>query len=324
MRYSLLSRFQGVLLGAALAEQLETDLRTGRWAGRSDIDLLDWQPGRLPPSEATSGELSTSAGAMALGYACNLATTANWRMVDGDSNRFPGFGPNSLAEWAIATLPLMLFYHDDRQELCQQLRLAVDESSEVVHGVLALGLAIAQALREKPPRQFIPAVLHGLTSLPATVFPSGPDPKYTTALTRIQFLVHRGAALPTAMAEVQSAGLSGKGFGAIALAFYCFLSSPEHLNLSVLRAARISTVAPGLCALTGALAGAYNSTLGLPLTWALPLSDPAFLLIWGIPISTLYTQTSQLLAAWSGAQDPQTFCPEQVTIAAPDVLRFQA
>ena len=58
---------------------------------------------------------------------------------------------------------------------------------------------------------------------------------------------------------------------ALALALYCFGETPEDLALSVRRASQ--TRSPVIIALTGAIAGAYNSIAGIPPSWNLAFTE---------------------------------------------------
>ncbi len=105
------------------------------------------------------------------------------------------------------------------------------------------------------------------------------------------------------------------GNEAIALAFYCFLSTPCDLRLALLRAARCGEAAPVIAALTGALGGAYQGLGGLPLAWVATDSH-----VWGIPETALHALAAHLFAAWSGVYAPAERMAV-AAIAAPGVIR---
>ena len=54
---------------------------------------------------------------------------------------------------------------------------------------------------------------------------------------------------------------------AIALAYYCFATTPQEFSLSITRAANIPHLAWLTAALTGTLSGAYNGMTGIPRKW---------------------------------------------------------
>jgi len=55
---------------------------------------------------------------------------------------------------------------------------------------------------------------------------------------------------------------------ATAVAFYCFLSTLEDFRFSVLRSLQLESIhSQTITAITGALSGGYNSTVGIPANW---------------------------------------------------------
>ncbi len=138
---------------------------------------------------------------------------------------------------------------------------------------------------------------------------------------QVQRLLDEQAGLETACDRVST---NSDHDAAIALAFYCFLSTPYDLRLALLRAAQTGPCAPLVGALTGALSGAFNSLSGIPIDWQLALDA------WEISSEEITTQpellnlANCLLARWSGVYEPLTFSKEfgQVpAIAAPQVIR---
>lgn len=184
--------------------------------------------------------------------------------------------------------------------------------------VLAVHFAIAQALTER---------LHPANLIPATIaylqqqFPAakaGPLP-LIDHLDRVQTWLHEPADLATVLATWLPTYQSATSAAAIALAFYCFLSTAEDPQLSLRRAARSPRSARLICALAGALSGAYNSPIGLPLPWRW-LSAPPALEPTGNEFDPQFSQLAhRLLAVWAGVYDPGQFAV--AAIAAPGVIR---
>ena len=80
---------------------------------------------------------------------------------------------------------------------------------------------------------------------------------------------------------------------AIALSWYCFLTSPQDFKISVQRAASIPNVGGLTAALTSTLSGAYNGITGIPYNWRIRMSQNLNY--------TLENQlVSQLFKAWLG------------------------
>jgi hypothetical protein len=66
-----------------------------------------------------------------------------------------------------------------------------------------------------------------------------------------------------------------KSITCIALAFYCFVSTPQEPALSVLRAAQTGLTMPMVSTITGALSGAHNGFYSFPVSWQLQLKRTA-------------------------------------------------
>ena len=96
----------------------------------------------------------------------------------------------------------------------------------------------------------------------------------------------------------------------MAIALYCFLSTPEDLRLSILRSQQQEKNLPGVSALTGSLSGAYNSTGGIPINWHQLIKHHSAL--------KGYTkQIDILFAKWSGIYSPhQAVIPAQQPVAS--------
>lgn len=285
MQYSLLSRFQGALVGRLVGELLSGDRVKGT-------------------SFRVAEELETKS-----------LERSHWLAAIED---LIGSGKLNLEVWerqpsmvmgdmALATLPLALFFHEERVMLERQLgqvAIAWNLSEEEQVGIWAMGLAIAQSLREKlNPQLIIPQIL-------ATQEP----PKLTPWLINVQTLLEQSAGLDFAVIELSRS--AHRPYLPLAIALYCFLSTPEDFRLSVSRAVR-SGCSPSLtAALTGALSGAYNSIAGIPLGWRRGV---------GTAISEQTQQlATRLLAVWGGVYevDSSTEC-QRLAIAAPRIMQLR-
>lgn len=221
----------------------------------------------------------------------------------------------------IAVLPLVLFSHEYKAKLRQNLQQLVGiwqqepvgvgtEALPLLHGALAIGYAIAQSLREK---------LEPATLIPKTLtFLQDTETPLAQQLSTVQTLLEQGASLEVASSQLCRDAQPNST--PIALAFYCFLSTLEDFRLSVSRAARTRYQPQMTCGLTGALSGAYNSTAGIPVGWRVAWQQPN----WGMSEATQILQLAdQLLAVWSGVYATSTV--EQVPIfsavASPRVIQ---
>jgi len=214
----------------------------------------------------------------------------------------------TVSEIAIVTLPVALFFHDHFPTLQEKLTLVTTHwrsTDEVPLETWVMGYAIAQALTEKlAPANLIPQILTSLDQ--------GKSP-LIEQLIQVQTLVEQRASLNTAITQL--CRHTDATEMPIALAFYCFLSTPEDFRLSVIRAARTGYQPQTTTALTGILSGVYNSLIGIPLTWRLALNSK--------DRSELLHLASCLLAAWSGVYSPAMIQEEfpQAAIAAPRVIQ---
>ncbi|MBD2073280.1 ADP-ribosylglycohydrolase family protein [Phormidium sp. FACHB-592] len=340
MRYSLLSRFQGTFWAAALGHELGAYSRSrqaiakNRTEGSEVVRLAanptNWHPG-LGRENASSSQPSLG-GRMAISCARSLVNPGGWHehALAAISKEFAISAPETsvatgirsgvlpetiAAELAIATLPVALFFHDDQNRQQQRLLQTVKLwrcLPDVEAGLLAVGYAIAQALQDcLEPQTLLPQIITYLKQ--STVSQSTSLPELIGTLEQTQTLVKQGAGLYTAINQIQVRQQTGNE--AIALAFYCFLSTPCDLRLALLRAARCGEAAPVIAALTGALGGAYQGSSGLPLAWLATDSQ-----LWGITNTALHELAAHLFAAWSGVYAPAGRMAV-AAIAAPGVIR---
>ncbi|NJP11055.1 MAG: ADP-ribosylglycohydrolase family protein [Leptolyngbyaceae cyanobacterium RU_5_1] len=230
---------------------------------------------------------------------------------------------------AIATLPIALFFHDNLVKQRRHLEETVQawcSDFEVSDRVVTFGYAIAQALKEHLyPHSFIAQTL---AYLRVTADASaGSTPHWLTELDQVRTLLQTGANLSTVAQRWQSpstqdsrAMSADAQTSAIALALYCFLSTPNNLRLAIIRAARIGYHSSIVCALTGALAGAYTGTAGIPVDWSL-VSQTRQVSAWELPPLEIHQLSSRLLAVWSGVYNSSVPQPYPAVVAAPWVIR---
>jgi len=280
MRYSVVSRFRGTLLGAFLGESLasnrETEYETGLDFGKMAVMGAE--------SLITLGRLDLN----------------DWiRRQQQESLHLDASDAISI-KVILATLPVALFFHDNTIKLRQNLLrvLQIWENDPLVRdGTLAVGYAIAQSLTEK---------LDPLTLIPQTIsFLGETTTSIPKQLLKVHTLLEQGAGLERAQAELSR---EEKLSNTIAMAFYCFLSTLEDFRLAILRATHNSNFkeqdttylgswATG--AITGALSGAYNSMGGIPVNWRVLWQEN--LAAWGLTsFSQMLELADALLAVWSG------------------------
>lgn len=333
MRYSLLSRFQGALLGAAVGEIIGAQSQ-----GES---MPDWQklwPGVGYGMTSQMGQVAAAWGSLGLASAQSLIQygrldVENWKQscivaIPGIVTKGEGW-----AGVAIATLPVALFFHEDEAKLRIMLQQATQgwENAPVLEGALAIGYAIAQSLTEKlNPDTLIPQTIAYIQD--SFVGGTSENGVLVQQLALVQSLLKEGASLEMAVQALgrhhQEESLPSP---TIALAFYCFLNTIEDMRLSVSLGARTVQCPQIAAALTGALSGAYNSIAGIPVVWRTPKGQSDVKIsespsLWGMKSASGMLQLGdRLLAAWSGVYDTADLPIEprwSRNVGAPRVIRL--
>ena len=304
MRYSLLSRFRGTLLGTALGEIYGSQYK---------------QQTRLesPPEPGESVELNSLCPWSQIALLCAQSLIRCGRLDVEDwlhnlSRLQPSFlsskiGAASGSEAAVATLPVALFFHENEATLLRELTLASaawQGTQNTPIEVLAVGYAIALALTEK---------LNVATLIPQTLaYLQDSETPIGQQLAQIQTLLEQAA--PLEQAVTQLCREHQPSTTPIALAFYCFLSTPEDFRLSLTRAMQTGYEPQTTAAITGALSGVYNSLIGIPLGWRLAFNRNNS--------GEMLQMADQLLRVWSGVYDPTTaHSCHLTTVAAPRVIQ---
>ncbi|MBW4471126.1 MAG: ADP-ribosylglycohydrolase family protein [Stenomitos rutilans HA7619-LM2] len=345
MRHPLLSRFQGTLLASALGEALGTYSRSQQALQRKGIreaeqklpaptptTLLGWYPGltfnlNMPTVPAPWGNAAVKC-------ARALVRTGSWnelemaaigvqlaadRVATSASLAQPRSRKAFIsAEYALATLPLTLFFYENEPKQQQILRQTVQlwqspSSFEAVS--LAVGYAIAQGLNEQMERlTLLPRTIDYLKR--STAKPTDTLLDLMGALEQTQTLLQQDPGLHTVINRLRT-HTTHSCHEAIALAFYCYLSCFDDLHLSLLRAARCGEAASVVCALTGALSGSHHGLSGLPLAWRL---DRPLLLLGELSNLEVCHLATHLFTVWSGSYNQSTSQPS-IAIAAPGLLR---
>jgi hypothetical protein len=302
MKYSLSNRFRGVLLGSLVGELLATGNLCDRGFASSLLTVPTSDPSTEPSQRFFEFSQMATNGAESLIRQGTLILD-EWQFP---SSEMTGTG----SEVAIATLPIALFFHEDKTKLRQNLLEATTAWPQASEGALVVAWAMARSLQEQlNPKQIIPQILD---ELEVRETPLGQQ------LERVQSCLETGAGLHPLLRQLrreQAGSRTPPHSPAIALAIYCFLSTPEDFHLSAIRAVRGSNCLPLTAALTGALSGAYNSLLGIPTSWRLAASRTE-------SGSQRLQLADRLLAAWSGMYDISATSPSlPLAVAAPHVIQ---
>lgn len=272
--------------------------------------------------------ISPGWGAIAITIAQALVHSASpshqWRdwvipsQFPGDSLRNDGSADISeeVAGWAIATLPLLLCYHDDFSNLRSHLAsIPVAARSNA----LVLGYTLACILQN----QLNPATL--IAQLLTDLDLEHTDWVLADQLAEVAHLIRSGASLAIAHRVLgTSTQISFMPF-----ALYCFLRTPEDYRLSLLLSTRDCARPTLTSALVGALSGCMNTTAGLSIYRRnlFQNHDTDSLLLqsrWGVKTETALLDIADVLFAhWAGVYRPQQMplTRHRWAIAAPNVIR---
>lgn len=345
MRYSLLSQFQGVLVGAALGELVGTSWEAQSAPASQPDAAAPPQPLinpdrwlQLLTTERFGEQLSTAGcgGRVAVLGAQSLVQRgeldlATWQQhLQSTSQHVPNMDGWETPEMAIATLPIALFFHEDETKLFQRLQqicqLVNSQSSSLLASFM-VSWTIAQALRHQfQPQQLIPQLIAAITRLDMAFTSPMIDLDLTAGvmqqLAQVQTWLEQPASLEVVRSQLsqfsqplQSAAIPHelKQLQPVLSALYCCLATPDDWRLAVLRAVQMKVSPSSVAALTGAIAGAANSLTRIPVTWRLALDQPNGIsrlkLLWqGVESeSELLELASDLLASWSGTYDTRKF-----------------
>ncbi|GFE72180.1 hypothetical protein [Chroococcus sp. FPU101] len=199
------------------------------------------------------------------------------------------------ADLILVLLPLILYEHDSQRELEQQIDLMGlywQKNTEITQNVLIWGYLCSLVLKEQFHTQ---RTLDHLIQIPQTRQSSLID-----LLDLVKDLLNNAVPLCQGMKQLISQGTPHQL--AIALSLYCFASTPENFQLSILRASQIAEQFPVSLALTGFLSGIYNSISGFPVRWRVATQNCPLTL-------SIQHKTVQLFASWSGVYDLDTEYP---------------
>lgn len=295
MRYSLLSRFQGALLGSLIGESLGRHHRTRQFKDFQGFNLHAESLSQL--SQWSQIALCAVESLLDRGvFDCQDWMT---KVASCSQALWKGEQSANSGETALASLPIVLFFHQNwallrgylLESACVwQTRVADSEA------LLTYAWVIALALRETLTAENL------ITQRPPflTVKTSG-----SGYLAHLQEVLATSTSLEMAIAHFNRLEQSQS---AIALALLCCYETPEDFHLCITRAVRASYQPEVTAALAGALAGAYNSLSGISLGWRLGMQQTQR--------SQWFAQgAEQLFAAWCGVYQP-TESPKRLQRAA--------
>lgn len=291
MRYSLESRFQGALLGSIIGYTIATISQNQK----PDLAVSLRITHQLIDSLILHGDLKIGVWQQIYTSQCQQKEPEN------------GYYSSELA---LAFLPLILLFHDNPDLLREKIAALTTSCPDSPTASLEIYLwaeVISLALREKLDLDYLNCNLTVDTQTP---------PK--ESLSRQEHSYHSQNDSESALDQLSRA--ENKDRTPLKSALYYFTTTAEDFALSVLRALQTSDRPRITAALTGALAGAYNSYLSIPHNWRMLTKKDKIAV-------DIYLKARHLFALWCGVYDPQTdMLPSEIAISSPRVIqpRFQA
>ena len=291
MRYSLESRFQGALLGSIIGYTIATTSQNQQ----PDLAVSLRITHQLIDSIIRYGDLETRTWQQIYASQCQQKEPENSCYS---------------SELALAFLPLILLFHDNPHLLKEKIAALTTSCPDPTTARLEIYLwaeVISLTLREKLDLNYLSCNLTVNTQTPAK-----------ESASRWEHSYHSQTDSKSALERLSQT--KSKDRTPLKLALYYFTTTAEDFALSVLRALQTNYQPQITAALTGALAGAYNSYLSIPHNWRM-LSKKDKIAV------DIYHQARHLFALWCGVYDPQTnMLSSDVAIASPRVIqpRFQA
>lgn len=320
MRYSLLSRFEGCLLGAVVAERLgaayeanAVDLQKSAWFGVGNKSLSSSRlssPGII--IQKHTAEILIKEGFVQKSFWQSLGEKDNLDVVD----------------VVLAILPLILYLHDQElkkklslQEAC--VNLSKGEFTEQM--VVVLGHGISLALQEKLRAS---RLIGQMVARLQQEFGGG-ECLLGQQLSKIQPVLEDNAGLERVEQVAKTDAVKGQTMVgreilgqmlSVATGLDSFVAYSEDFRLCVMRALRTGK-SPRLSALfAGALGGAYGGVGSIPVAWIEALCG----LELGSERMPVLEMARRLFAAWSGVYQNQGSMIEANrfgAVAASELLR---
>lgn len=321
MHYSVFSRFQGALLGAALGHlagatppaQPTTPSLAGTSTPPAGFSVSSSSP---PPTEGTAAIATLKALIQRQG--CPIPWSEHGACLE---------SPITLTTLVLSLLPTALYYHDHRslgRSQIQQVLTTWPQFAEEVDALRLLFDLTALFLRNSTPPVDLGLVFNSVSIGDAIA------PSLRLLLVDVHQCLQESASLAIAHHRLHSLNPQPDHLGrAIAFSLYCVLSTPHAPHLAIVRASQPGHSPSHSPSLTGLLAGFLTGSLtGLaswPEAWRHPLqtATPSPLLrAWGLDSEAeLLRLAEQLSATWMGALDPDHLLNqhqhEAMAIAAP-------
>ena len=243
----LLNKFPGGILGSILGDILASTGSTQAQSNDPDkIKLSPWTHMSLSSlnllRKGNLGQIDCFTS-----YSRLIPPTVNWKIGS--------------SELAVASLPIVLFFHDQpnvlREYLSEIAKLSQQPNGFAELWIWSYGISLALQGNIE-----IKELLTKLLSLK-----EAQETTLGTQLETIKKLLSEQSSLKQVTWELSTKGQFNSP--AIAQALYCFISTPQQFRLCVSRSMQMKSQPHLTATLTGAIAGVYNSWFGIPINWRL-------------------------------------------------------
>ncbi|MBD2327757.1 hypothetical protein [Alkalinema sp. FACHB-956] len=277
--YPLLLRFQGCLLGAVLGAWRGSQ---GGWTGSA---LQDESPAIL---SSACGQLSQRLVQSTHSLVAARSDPSNDRTV---LSTFPLPTDAAIAgllpwltettpplEGAIGLLPYLLYGHESPRALnhiLERILPTLRPSHCSLFGLVGGGLSLALQNSESPKTALAQFLRPWLMAFPVMEkrdqaqadHPQGESGFNLSHISTLEDWLTQQRSLEFVQQWLQTRSQMPKDAQQVLQVLYCFLSTPQDVGTVVDRAVRASDHPTLTGALAGALGGAYNGVMGLPIAW---------------------------------------------------------
>lgn len=168
---------------------------------------------------------------------------------------------------AMRIAPIGVLYHNDPEnlrEIARQSSLITHTHELAVEGAILQATTIAVVTSKDPS--------HGLSGVEIVEHLMGQarTEVYLRKLEEVRLLLCKN---PTSTEIVKKLGNGIEAFNSVPAAIYCSLANPSSFESAILRALSLGGDADTISAMTGAIAGAYHGSDGIPQEWREKIED---------------------------------------------------
>lgn len=265
MSYCTFDRFEGMWLGSIISAAIASDKNL------SEQPLVQYPSSNWMLSRNEIAELLIKAEKLEAGYISEqlvaiVSNNSNFVLADIAVNQKQIVSLLEYQNILLPLLPLVIFWGDNQDLLTAiitQCNLNTTQATEIKEDVLIWSYLLALVSRQQLDSQtlnvrlIVKQILAGVTV-------------GTTSLIKKLEIVSQGWEQGITWQQLTERLLTTGNWGqiAIALAVYCFGSTPQDFWLSSKRAANLDqNLAALTTALTATISGAYNGMTGIPGSW---------------------------------------------------------